>query len=255
MRNRYRAVGVMCLALAPLAAVSPAKAVDVRPDTPARMKLSNRDINHIVCEGGEISDVKFSQEKAIAVEMNGENAWIKFLVKETNDQGTVTRQFVREASEFFITCDDTVYSIFSEPSDIPGQIVQLKRGAHQMSAENRQIMATLPEEDRAITVSLAMLRDRIPASFQTMAASGVPMLLQVSGANLRLQEVRRIGVDGAGLSSSEYRVSSDSDVDLNEMMFLNAALGSDIFAITLDRLHLAPGEAGRLVVVRRENAR
>lgn len=250
MRNNWLVAGAAFLAFAPSAS-----AEDVRSDVPARLKLSNRDVNHIVCEAGDITDVKFSQEKAIAVEINGENAWIKFLVKEISDNGTVTRQFVHEQSEFFITCGDVVYSIYSDPSDVQGQIVRLKRPAGQMSSENRQIMGTLPEEDRAITVSLAMLRDRIPASFQTMAANSVPMLLDVPGGSVRLTEVRRVGVDGAGISSSEYRVASDFDVNLNEMMFLNSALGADIFAITLDRLHLSPGETGRLVIVRRESSK
>lgn len=80
------------LALA-LAAASPAAAQSIRalPDQTSRVRVSNHDINHIVCEGGDIDDVKFSAEKGITVEKGGSDAWVKFLVKETDDAGQVTR--------------------------------------------------------------------------------------------------------------------------------------------------------------------
>ena len=53
------------------------------------------------------------------------------------------------------------------------------------------------------------------------------------------------------LSVSEYLVRASAGVAIDERDFLDAALGVDIFAITLDRLTLAPGETARLIVVRR----
>src|SRR3546814_17131708 len=73
------------------------------------IRLSNRDVNHIVCVGGEIEDVKFSAEKAIAVERAGSDAWVKFLVKEVDDMGMVTRSYVTTPSEFFINCNGAIY--------------------------------------------------------------------------------------------------------------------------------------------------
>ena len=64
-----------------------AQSIHALPDQTSRIRLSNRDINHIVCEGGKIEDVKFSAEKGLAVEKGGSDAWIKFLVHETDDQG------------------------------------------------------------------------------------------------------------------------------------------------------------------------
>ncbi|MGE4338368.1 MAG: type-F conjugative transfer system secretin TraK [Pigmentiphaga sp.] len=95
------------LALAVLAMPLPsmAQTIVALPDQTSTIRLSNRDINHVVCAGGEIEDVKFSAEKAIAVERAGSDAWIKFLVKEVDDAGMVTRSFVTVPSEFFITCN------------------------------------------------------------------------------------------------------------------------------------------------------
>src|SRR3546814_20037939 len=70
------------------------------------IRLSNHDVNHIVCVGGDIDDVKFSAEKGLAVERGGSDAWIKFLVLETEDpnipgSGAKTHSYVTTPSEFF----------------------------------------------------------------------------------------------------------------------------------------------------------
>src|SRR3546814_9547338 len=66
---------------------------------------SDLDVNHIVCVGGDIDDVKFSAEKGLAVERGGSDAWIKFLVLETEDpnipgSGAKTHSYVTTPSEF-----------------------------------------------------------------------------------------------------------------------------------------------------------
>ena len=88
-----------------------AQAITALPDQTSTIRLSNRDVNHIVCVGGEIEDVKFSAEKAIAVERAGSDAWIKFLVKEVDDMGAVTRTYVTTPSEFFISCNGVIYPL------------------------------------------------------------------------------------------------------------------------------------------------
>jgi conjugal transfer pilus assembly protein TraK len=66
-----------------------------------------------------------------------------------------------------------------------------------------------------------------------------------------VRERRRLAVEGAGLSASEYLVTSPVPVTLDERGFLDAALGSEIFSVTLDRLKLPAGGTARLIVVRR----
>src|SRR3546814_14933625 len=91
--------------------------ITVLPDQMSTIRLSNRDVNHIVCVGGEIEDVKFSAEKAIAVERAGSDAWVKFLVKEVDDMGMVTRSYVTTHSEFFINCTGALYPLYAEPAE------------------------------------------------------------------------------------------------------------------------------------------
>ena len=248
MRTPVKRALALALLATPLPSI--AQTVTALPDQTSTVRLSNRDINHVVCTGGEIEDVRFSAEKAIAVERAGSDAWIKFLVREIDDAGAVTRTFVTVPSEFFITCNGAVYALYAEPSDIPAQTVMLQPGAPQRARANEELLGPLVEEERAVSITLSMLQDRIPASFTSVAPRSGPIRLRaLPGATL--EERRRIEIDGSGLSASEYLVSAAGGAQLDERGFLDGALGANIFAITLDRGNIEAGEAARLIVVRR----
>ncbi len=251
MPSLAKAWGPSLLLLAlPLAAPATAQTIVALPDQTSMIRLSNRDINHVICSGSEIEDVKFSAEKAIAVERAGSDAWIKFLVRETDDAGAVTRSFVTVPSEFFITCNGAVYALYAEPSDIPAQTVMLQPGSVQRAKANEELLGPLVEEERAVSITLSLLQDRIPASFTSVAPRSAPLRLGLL-PDASVEERRRIEIDGSGLSASEYLVSVPSETLLDERSFLDSALGANIFAITLDRGTLSAGETARLIVVRR----
>jgi conjugal transfer pilus assembly protein TraK len=227
-----------------------AQSIMVLPEQTSHIRLSNRDINHIMCVGGDIDDVKFSAEKGLAVERGGSDAWIKFLVLETDDGGAKTRSFVTTPSEFFVSCNGAIYPLYAEPSDIPAQTISLAPGAAQRARTNEALLGPLVEEERAVGIALALLQDRVPASFTDVATDRRPLTITALPA-VSVTERRRLEVEGAGLSVSEFLVSAGSAVTLDERDFLDTALGADIFALTLDRLALAQGETARLIVVRR----
>ena len=256
--GKGRAVRVhptLLLAAAILAPAVPAGAQGIiaPPDQTSTIRLSNRDINHVVCDGGDIEDVKFSAEKAIAVEKAGSDAWIKFLVKETEELGQTTRSYVTTPSEFFITCNGAIYPLYAEPADIPAQTVTLAAGSIQRAKANADLLGPLVEEDRAVSITLAMLQDRVPASFAEIAPRLGRIVLEGLPTAI-LTERRRVAIEGAGLSASEYLVAASSDATLDERTFLDRRLGADVFAVSLDRLSLKTGETARLIVIRRGEA-
>ena len=220
------------------------------PDQTSRIRLSNRDINHVVCEGGEIEEIKFSAEKGLAVEKGGSDAWIKFLAREIDDAGQVTRSYVTQPSEFFVHCNGATYPLYAEPAEIPAQTVILVPGARQRAQANSALMAALADEDRAVSITMALLDDRIPASFSEVAPSGDAVSIAAL-PGLSITEQRRIAVEGAGLSASQYHVRTTAAVTLDERQLVDPTLGAGIFSVTLDRLRLDAGETARLVVVRR----
>lgn len=236
-----------------LPAPSLAQSIMALPDQTSSIRLSNRDINHLVCQGGEIEDVKFSAEKAIAVEKAGADAWVKFLVKESDDAGQVTRSFVTTPSEFFVTCNGAIYPLYAEPSDIPAQTVMLAPGASQRARANGELLGPLVEEERAVSITLSMLQDRVPASFTEVAVSPRPLALSAAPA-IRITERRRVAIEGTGLSASEYWIEASADSEIDERLFLDTAMGARIFSVTLDRLSLRAGESARLILLRRGDA-
>ncbi|NKJ02393.1 type-F conjugative transfer system secretin TraK [Novosphingobium sp. SG707] len=233
----------------------PAGAQTIRalPDQTSRIRLSNHDINHVVCEGGDIEDVKFSQEKGLAVEKGGSDAWIKFLVRQIDDAGQVTRFYVTQPSEFFITCNGATYPLYAEPADIPAQTVALAPGARQRAKANSDLLAPLADEDRAVSITMAILGNRIPASFSEIAPSEAAIRLSGVPA-VTIAEHRRLAIEGSGLSASEYWVRASAPITLEERTFIDPALGEHIFAVSFDRGRLAAGESARLIVIRREAA-
>jgi len=246
-------VGALVVSLAAPAVL--AQSVIALPDQTSRIQLSNRDVNHVVCQGGEIDEVKFSAEKGLSVERGGSDAWIKFLVLETEDTGFAgglgkTRTYVTAPSEFFVSCNGAIYPLYADPADIPAQTVTLMPGASQRARANDALLGPLVEEERAVGIALAILQDRVPASFSEVAPSRQHLTL-ANLPNVSLDERRRLEVEGAGLTVSEYLVHAGQALTLEEPYFLDSALGSDIFAITLDRLTLGLNDTARLIVVRR----
>ncbi|HUD92672.1 MAG TPA: type-F conjugative transfer system secretin TraK [Sphingobium sp.] len=233
-----------------LAMPASAQTLHALPDQTSRIRLSNRDINHVVCEGGEIEDIKFSAEKGLAVEKGGSDAWIKFLTREIDDAGQVTRSYVTQPSEFFISCNGATYPLYAEPAEIPAQTVVLVAGARQRAQANSELMAALADEDRAVSITMALLDNRVPASFSEIAPSG-GMIAIAAAPSLSIAEQRRIAVEGAGLSASEYHIRTTAEVTLDERLLVDAAFGAGIFSVTLDRIRLDAGETARLIVVRR----
>jgi len=250
--NRLRASAAALSLLATTPAMG--QAVTALPDQRSAIRLSNRDINHIVCTGGDVEDVKFSAEKGLAVEKAGSDAWIKFMVKETDDAGHVTRTYVTTPSEFFVSCNGAIYSLYAEPADIPAQTVTLVPGSAQRARANQDLLGPLVEEERAVSVTLAMLQDRVPASFTVVAPEAGDITLAGLPSAL-LRERRRVEIDGAGLSASEYIVTANGVLDLDERLLLDRRLGARIFAVSADRLALKPGEIARIIVVRRGDVR
>jgi conjugal transfer pilus assembly protein TraK len=242
----------LALLMGALGLASPAfaQSISALPDQTSHIRLSNRDVNHIVCVGGEIEDVKFSAEKGLAVERGGADAWVKFLVKETDDAGAKTRSFVTAPSEFFVSCNGSIYPLYAEPAEIPAQTVTLVPGAPQRARANDALLGPLVEEERAVSIALSLLLDRVPASFSEIAPDAARLAAPDLPA-VSISERRRLGIEGSGLSASEYLVSSPAPVTLDERAFLDRALGADIFAVTLDRLTLGQGDTARLIVVRR----
>ncbi len=217
----------------------------VLPDSPTTVILSNRDTNRIVCVAGQIGGYRFSEEKGAIVDGSGNEAFIKFQIERFGED----QKYVNIRSEFYFQCAGVTYTLLSAPGDIAAQTVYLVPGSSQDANANRMTFKALSEEERAVTMTLSILKDDIPASFTTKPSAEPYNQHVLKRVDVRL--VKEVTAVGTGYSAREYLLRARSDVALAERDFLKPFFGASIYAVTFDRLNLQAGEVGRVVLVYR----
>ncbi|WP_262695988.1 type-F conjugative transfer system secretin TraK [Kordiimonas aquimaris] len=217
----------------------------VLPGNPTAVVLSNRDTNRIVCVAGQIGGYRFSEEKGAIVDGSGNEAFIKFQIERFGED----QKYVNIRSEFYFQCAGVTYTLLSAPGDIAAQTVYLVPGSGQDEKANRMTFKALSEEERAVTMTLSILKDDIPVSFTTKPSAEPYNQHVLKRVDVRL--VKEVAAVGTGYSAREYLLRARSDVALAERDFLKPFFGASIYAVTLDRLNLKAGEVGRVVFVYR----
>jgi len=127
----------------------------VLPDTATEIVLSNRDVNRIVCPGGTIEGYQYSEEKGAIVSNAGSQAFIKFQFEEAGGEAS----YVTTRNEFYIFCEGTTYTLIADPRNVVAQTVFLVAGSGGKAATNAALFEGLPEEERAVSITLGMVRD------------------------------------------------------------------------------------------------
>ena len=217
----------------------------ILPDVPTAIILSNRDTNRVVCVDGQIDGYRFSEEKGALVDSSGNEAFIKFQIQELGD----TRTYVQVRSEFYFQCGGVTYTLLSVPTDTPAQTIYLVPGSGADAKTNVALFSPLSDEERAVTLSLAILKDDVPASFTGMPVSDPYDSHVLGGLDVRLHQ--QIDVTGTPYRAHEYRLRARKTVTLKETDFLKPFFGSAIYAVTFDRTNLKAGEVGRVIIVYR----
>ena len=244
--NKFNSLLVLVV-LAVVGAV--AKAEIIPPEVVTTVAMSNRDVNRVVCTSGNINDVYYSQEKGVLVTNDGKNAYVKFVIK--NDGFKESHVSIR--TELYIVCNGSVFTLMVEPKNIEAQTHRLSSGTENNMKSNISLLGPLAEEERALYLTMAVLKDDIPDSFTEKKE---PMYSRewrfdvIDGAEVAKE--RTINVDGLGLFLTEYRIKARNELYLKESLFLQQFFGSNMFSITVDPLHIKPGQVARVLVVEKE---
>lgn len=238
------------LAVVSLAAVGAAANAEViKPEVVTPVEMSNRDVNRVVCTTGNINDVYYSQEKGVTVTNDGRNAYVKFLIKNDGiDESHVTIR-----NELYIVCNGDVYTMMVTPKDIPGKTYRLSSGLTNAMFDNVELLGPMAEEERALYLTLAVLKDDMPESFREVKQRQYSKDWRndlIQGAVV--SQERTVEVDGMGLFLTEYYVKADRALYLKESDFLQRYFGENIFAITVEPLSLKAGQTARVFVVQKE---
>ncbi len=220
----------------------------ILPELTTKVKLSNTDVNRLVCPDG-IKDVVFSQEKGIKVKITDGNAFLKFQVIKKGEEMIYTEI----PSEFYVVCGGDIYSLIGMPQRIPAQTIRLSSGKKQKVQQNLALFSGMPLEKKILTLIRQTYTEQFPDSYLVRKVG-----LQVSlFPTLWMSFIREIIVEGEGIAVREYRVSLKSGTQklhLSEQEFLRSELTNQPLAIAVDELLLRSGNHSRVFIVERRDS-
>jgi len=217
----------------------------VLPDVPTEVILSNRDTNRIVCVDGSIDGYRFSEEKGALVDASGNEAFIKFQIEQLGDD----QKFVQVRSEFYFQCGRITYSLLAHPKNTVAKTIYLVPDSGADAKANQALFSPLSDEERAVSLSLALLKDDVPASFTVSTLNDPYDAHVLEGLDVRLHKM--VQVSGTPYRAHEYRLRARRSVSLAETDFLKPYFGSAIYAVTFEQAALGAGQVGRVILVYR----
>ena len=211
------------------------------PEKVQNVILSSRDVNRIVCEGGDIEDLFFSEEKGVIAKTSGSNAFIKITSIQEGNKIILARQDI----DLFVICGGMVYSIIGQLRPVPSQTIYLS-GRAQKIRKTYKRFRKMPFEKRVLAILRKAYLDNYPETFDVKEENKI--LGELGGGIVEL--TRTIDVAGAGLRIRELSYyAADSDSKLHEKDFLKPQFGSRIVAISIDKPSLVSGESTRVFMI------
>jgi len=219
----------------------------VSPEITTQVRLSNSDINRVICPV-DIKDVIYSEEKGLAVNISGKNAYLKFLVVKKDGKDL----YSTVPSELYFVCDGAVYTMIASPARIPAQTVQLTPGKAGTARKNIELYGELPFEKKIITIVKRVYTNDVPDSFtRTVVGKKIELFKDLE---VILRSIYSIEGEGLRVKELEVRVSPASALDaisFRESDFLRTDISLHPVAVSAESLTLKKGETSRVFVVER----
>ncbi len=213
----------------------------VPPEVATLVYLSSSDINRMVCPT-YIKDVIYSKEKGLTVKIEGQNAFVKFLVTKEGDKD----EYSTTPTELYVLCGKETYNLIALPKRIPSRTVTLSGGDRKVS-KNASLFDGMPFEKKILSIIKSVYTEDIPDSF-TVRNEDRPFDLY---KGLKLTLIRTVRVEGEGLLVKEFAAQAAQTMELSEKDFLKTEITSNSVAIAIDKLRLSPGETARVLIVER----
>ena len=196
----------------------------VPPEVATPVYLSSSDINRIVCPS-YIKDVIYSKEKGLTVKIEGQNAFVKFLVTKEGDKDN----YSTTPTELYVLCGKETYNLIALPKRIPSRTVTLS-GGDRKANENTSLFDGMPFEKKILSIIKDVYTENIPDSF-TVRDEDRPFNLY---KGLRLTLIRTVRVEGEGLRVKEFTARATQSMELSEKDFLKTEITTDPVAIAAE---------------------
>jgi len=217
--------------------------ITVLPEVATPVDFSSSDINRISCNG-EIKDIVYSKEKGLTVKFTGNNAFVKFLIRKSEEKEV----YATLPSEMYIVCGESVYNLIAVPKRIPGRTIRLSNGSMEKIKKNNAAYGAIPFEKKILSILKSVYTDDIPESLVVEKVNKSFPIYQ----DITITLNRMISVEGEGLRIKEYHVAvnpnATSKFELREKQFLRNDLATKPIAVSIDNPVLKPGKAARVFV-------
>lgn len=220
-------------------------AQSVAPDVRTTVKVSNRDVNRFVCPG-TMQDMIFSKEKNITGHFSKSDAFIKFKITQVGTE----KQYATEENELFLVCDGNVYTIITEPADMPSTTVRLIPPAGDSLKQNVTMFKNMPLEKQALHIIRQAYGAHYPSSYKVTATN---QALDVRD-DLNVQLTQYVDMEGIGLRLKCYDITSTAFdvISVAETDFLRSDISPSLLAVAIKDHNLNPGESTTLFVVEKK---
>ncbi len=220
-------------------------AQSVAPDVQTTVKISDHDVNRFVCPG-TMQDMIYSKEKDITGHFSKRDAFIKFKVTQIGSE----KQYATRENELFLVCDGNVYTIITEPANIPSTTVHLTPPAGDSFKQNVAMFKNMPLEKLALHIIRQAYGEQYPSSYKVTEAEHRVIIRP----DLNVVLKQYVDVEGIGLRLKCYTISSIAieEIRVKETDFLRSNVSPSILAVAIEDHTLHPGESTRLFVVEKK---
>jgi conjugal transfer pilus assembly protein TraK len=214
----------------------------IQAEIPTSVKLSNKDINRIVCPG-PMNDLIFSQEKAMTGHFSGNNGFIKFKIEDAGNEYI----YADTQSELFVVCNNAVYTLLVTPAEIPSVTLRLASPNGDSFKKNIAHYQKMPLEKQALLLIKEAYHGDYPTSYRISESTKMVSL----SPDLEVQLLQVVNVDGVGLRLKKYLVHSlsESAIDVSEQLFLSSSISQSILAVAINNHTLKPHQSTMVFVV------
>lgn len=217
----------------------------VEPEKTTMVRMSNVDINRIVCPL-PIQDVVFSEEKGVVVKVIDRNAFVKFKVKKIGE----SFQYSETPVDIHVVCNNKVYSLIAFPAKVPAALIYLEDKELTLK-EKVDKLQNVPFEERITTLVKQFFSGNIPPEAEFKKVDVKHNLF----TDLEIEEKAHYEFEGENVRVKYFVLTYIGDkpyVDLNERMFLRKEITVSPYAISIEKLRLKKGEKTGMIVIERK---
>ena len=201
------------------------------------VRISQTDVNRIVCEKGDVKMVVYSQEKEVQVKYDGRNVFVK-LVPKIKDGNVVIETYPRE---LYIDCAGDVFQLILVPQKIPAQTIYLRSPYRQDLRKAKDFEKASSFQDLLSKLIKSVYLEEVPDGYDVEVVNRVVKRF----AELDLLLYRKYS--GYEFDVYEFIINAKLDLQLFEGAFL-PYLDKPI-AIAIVKPILKAGESTRMIVV------